>query len=90
MTLEASGSGGRSSQARVTTSCSWSDDRNTDTALVVDVLNKVELQQDNDRVKTKFICKQIIKQGSTVINNAESNTRELQNLRKDQPNSLTA
>ena len=43
--MEASGSGGRSSQARVTTSCSWSDDRNTDTALVVDVLNRVELQQ---------------------------------------------
>lgn len=49
MTVEASGSGGRSSHARVTTSCSWSDDLNTDTALVVDVLNRVELQQDHGR-----------------------------------------
>lgn len=49
MTVEASGSGGKSSQASMTTSCSWSEDRSTDTALVVDVLNRVELQQDHGR-----------------------------------------
>lgn len=44
MTVEASGKGGRSSQARVTTSCNWSEDRSTEAALVVEVLNSVELQ----------------------------------------------
>lgn len=45
MTVEASGSGGSSSQAKVTTSCSWSEDRSTEAALVVEVLKSVELQQ---------------------------------------------
>ena len=44
MTAEASGRGGRSSQARVITSCSWSEERSTEAALVVAVLKSVELQ----------------------------------------------
>lgn len=44
ITVEASGSGGNSSQPKVMTSCSWSEDRSTEAAFVLEVLNSVELQ----------------------------------------------
>ena len=50
MTVVASGSGGRSSHASVMTSCSWSEERSTEAALVVEVLNSVELQSNPERL----------------------------------------
>ena len=46
MIVVASGRVGRSSQASLTTSCSWSEDRSTDEALAV--LSKDELQYNQD------------------------------------------